>query len=268
MTRNLAPFRNAHFRHARNVASSWLAEMARRNEIAPLPPTLYQAYVCDGWISRSGYYARSLSDFFDAGASDPRLAEARLSLIRLLSIAVKAHFFLFRLDLIQDEPSVFWVPDLMRLHKPRFGLQIPFLKSRKSLIVSDADLLSVSAGKIGIGRFPVVLTGDHALWLDERHWESLAQDGDAARLIQETLSISESMAARSYSDPATFPFGKIFDIPEDLRPQMRAAGLRWAEGVGRMYLPKGFDAEPVEAYFEHLKTQYESARALADGAVS
>lgn len=268
MSRHLAPFRNAHFRHARNVAAAWLSEMSRRGEIAEFPPTLYQAYVCDGWISRSAYNPRSLSDYFDAGSSDPRLAEARLSLIRLLSIAVKAHFFLFRLDLVQEEPSVFWVPDLMRPQVARFGIQIPFLKSRKSLMVSDADLLAVSAGKIGIGRFPVVLTSDHNAWLDERHWETLAEDGDAARLIQETLSVSESMAARSYSDPGTFPFGTLFDIPEDLRPQMRAAGLRWAEGVGRMYLPKGFDSAPVEAYFVHLKERYDSAKALASGSAS
>jgi hypothetical protein len=70
--------------------------------------------------------------------------------------------------------------------------------------------------------------------------------------------------ARSFSDEKQFPFGAIFEVPPDLRSHMKAAGLRWANGIGKMYLPLGFDEAPVRAYFEHLLSQWNSARLLTN----
>lgn len=128
--------------------------------------------------------------------------------------------------------------------------------------MAQADLALVSSGKMALGKFPVALTSDHGSWFDERHWEALAREGDALRLIQESLPISEARAAREHLDAKNFPFGKLFDVPADLRPHMKSAGLRWAEGIGQMYLPLGFDVEPVHAYYEHLLSQWTSARVL------
>lgn len=258
--------RNATFRQARRMSERWLSESLHRGDVLSRPPILYQAYVCDGGPVFDKARCRSVSEFFEGPWSqDPALADARHALVRLMAIAAKAHFFLFRLDLIQEEPSVFWVPDLMRSQKNRFGLYCPFLKSQKALVVAEADLALVSSGKLALGRFPVVLTDEHELWLDERHWEGLAREGDALRLIQESLSVSEARGAREHRDEASFPFGQLFDVPTDLKPHMRAAGLRWAEGVGKMYLPKGFDVQPVRAYYDHLCEQWRSAQALSGG---
>lgn len=264
MHRGATILRNATFRQGRRVCERWLGECVQRGDIESRPPILYQAYICDGGPVFDKARCRSVSEFFEGPwALDPSLADTRHALARLMAIVAKAHFFLFRLDLIQEEPSVFWVPDLMRSHKNRFGLYCPFLKSQKALVVAEADLALVSSGKLALGRFPVVLTDEREFWLDERHWESLAREGDALRLIQETLSISESRGAREHQDPRSFPFGALFDVHPDLKSHMKAAGLRWAEGVGKMYLPKGFDIEPVRAYHEHLSEQWRSAHALA-----
>lgn len=256
--------KNATFRQARRIAERWAQESVARGDFAPREPILYQAYICDGGPSFDRTRCRSVSDYFETALQrDPSLAVARESLARLMSIVAKAHYFLFRLDIVQEEPLVFWIPDLMRAGKDRFGIYCTFLKSQKAIVVAQADLALVSSGKLALGRFPVALTDEPERWFDEKHWEALAREGDALRLIQEALPMSESRAAREHADEASFPFGQIFEVPLDLRPHMKAAGLRWAEGIGKMYLPLGFDAYPVRAYFEHLMAQWSSARALS-----
>ena len=252
--------KNASFRQARHVAERWAQECSARGDLTIERPILYQAYVCDGGSAFERTRCRTVSDFFQSDFSrDPALAPTRESLIRLMAIVAKAHFFLFRADLVQEEPLVFWVPDLMRSNKDRFGIYCPFLKSQKALVVAQADLALVSSGKLALGRFPVALTSDCSSWFDERHWETLAREGDAQRLIQESLPISETRAAREYRDEASFPFGRVFDVPEDLRPHMKAAGLRWADGIGKMYLPKGFDFAPVRAYCDDLLAEWNAS---------
>lgn len=250
--------RYAGFRQSRVIGERWLQESIHRNDIAQHDPILYHAYICDNTPFIGQTKLRQISEFFDTSWSkDPQLNRTREVLLRLFAIIVKAHFFLFRLDQFADEPYVFWVPDLMRTQSDRFGLYCPFLKSQKALVVAEADLALVSSGKRMLGRFPVVLTSNTDRWFDEKHWEDLAREGDLLRLLNDNTS--DLKAAREYKDPQTFPYGTLFDAPESLRPQLRQAGLRWAEGVGQMYLPKGFDVDPVQAYYEHLLQRYQDA---------
>jgi hypothetical protein len=256
--------KNASFRQARRIAERWTQESIQRGDLPSREPILYQAYVCDGGSAFERTRCRSVSEYFESNfAKDPTLSSTRESLTRLMAIIVKAHFFLFKMDLIQEEPIVFWVPDLMKSNKDRFGIYCPFLKTQKALVVAQADLALVSTGKLALGRFPVALTSDHESWFDDKHWESLARETDSMRLLQETLPVSEARAAREHNDESTFPYGHIFDVPADLRPHMKSAGLRWAEGIGKMYLPKGFDHSPVKAYFDHLHDQWKSAHMLS-----
>lgn len=256
--------KNATFRQARRIAERWTHESRARGELGSRPPQLYQAYVCDGGPALDRTLSRRVSEFFEPPFSlDPQLADTREHLARLMAIVVKAHFFLFRMDIIQEEPLVFWVPDLLRPSKDRFGLYCSFLKSQRALIVSSADLALISSARLSLGRFPVALTDDSSQWFNERHWEALAREGDAARLLQDSLSISEARAAREHADESTFPFGRLFDVPSDLRSTMKTAGLRWADSLGKMYLPKGFDYLPVKAYFDHLHSEWLRASELS-----
>lgn len=243
------------FRQSRTVGERWLNESIARADLQMQPPTLYHAYVCENNPNISHAKLRYISEFFEGPWSkEPSLHSTREALLRLFAIIVKAHFFIFRLDQILDEPQVFWVPDLMRSKSERFGLYCPFLKSQKALVVAEADLALVSSGKRMLGRFPVVLTNDTAKWFDEKHWEELAREGDLLRLLNDNSC--DLKAARQHTDSKNFPYGYLFNAPDELRPQLRQAGLRWAQGVGQMYLPKGFDVQPVKAYFDYLMEQY------------
>ena len=259
-----SPMRNAPFRQNKRMGERWLAECQRRNEIDIAEPTLFHAYICDGGPVVETARCRGISEFFEGPwANDPNLAQARNALAKLWAIAVKAHFFLFRMDYLREEPSVFWIPDLLRQAQNRFGIYCPFLHSGKALVTAEADMALVSSGRLALGKFPVVLTSDASGWYDEKHWIELAKMGDAMKLAKDASLPAEAKGAREHQDPFTFPYGTLFDVPADLRPQMRSAGLKWAEGVGKMYLPKGFDVPPVEAYHKHLMRKWHEAKALA-----
>ena len=255
--------KNVPFRQAKRIGERWLLESSKRNDILNNDPTLYHAYICDGGPVFVSSRCRLISEFFEHPWDDDyNLSEARNSLIKLWAIAVKAHFFLFRLDYIREEPSVFWIPDLLRHAHSRFGIYCPFLNTGKALVTAEADMALVSTGKLALGKFPVVLTNDTYKWFDEKHWINLAKEGDALRLVKDGALPGEAKGAREHLDPFTFQYGYIFDVPPDLRPYMRAAGLRWADGIGKMYLPKGYDYEPVNEYFKNLMQKWNSAKIL------
>ncbi len=256
--------KSAGFRHAKQIGERWKHEALQRKDLQQRDPILYHAYVCETSPSANHIKPRTIGEFFEGSwGNDPNLSTTRESLIRLFAIAVKAHFFLFRLDYLEQEPLVFWVPDLMRTNQDRFGLYCPFLKSKKTLVVAEADLALVSSGKLGLGRFPVILTNNTSRWFDEKHWESLAREADMLRLLSDPSAMSaEPQGGVRKKEPTIaqpFALGYLFDVPEALRPQMRAAGLRWSDSMKKMYLPKGFDVEPVKEYYEHLLGEYKEA---------
>jgi hypothetical protein len=265
--------KNASFRYMRLQCERWLSAMVAAGQLDQLPPTLYPAYVCGGGPALASTRMRPVSDFFEQldrpnarlEASASELA-AKNAVIRLLAVCVKAHHFLFKLDVLEEAPSIFWVPDLMNPTRPRFGIYYPFLRNKRAIVASEADLALVSSGQLALGRFPVVLTHRPDRWLDLAHWERLEQEGSALRALLEDPKRAGAPASAAQPDGA-FPFGSLFEVPEELRPLMKAAGLRWSEGARSYYLPRGFDLDPVSEYFEHLRRSLDAARDISTGSV-
>lgn len=166
------------------------------------------------------------------------------------------------MDNLSCEPAVFWIPDLLRPDSERFGIYYPLLKTRKAVVASDADMALVSSNKLALGRFPVALTGDFSTWLNERHWEGLLREADGLRALMDS---SSGGGPREHADKGSFPFGTVFDVPTEIRPRMKSAGLRWADGIQSFYLPKGYDLVPVKAYFDLLVEEWGSVKSLAPG---
>lgn len=250
--------KNANFDRFYSFGQQILQHTQAQNDLVIQEPILYQGYITSGESAFDRTRCRTLSEFFSSHngwLTDPSLSKTRESLVRLTSIAIKAHFFLFQMDLLLEDPLVFWVPDLHRPNRDRFGLYCPFIKQKKALVVAGADLASLSTTRLSLQKFPVVLTSDSNHWLDHAHWKSLAFQSDYIRLLQDPFSVPDAHLARQHTDPETFSFGTLFKVPEDLRPIMRSAGLRSADGLGCMYLPKTFDLYPVQMFFDHLMKQ-------------
>jgi len=266
--------KNASFRYMRLQSERWLSTLLANGQLEERVPTLYQAYVCVGGPSLAHTRMRPVSDFFEALDRPPARSEAatqdlavKNSILRLLAVCVKAHYFLFKLDVLEEPPSVFWVPDLMNPARPRFGVYYPFLKSKRAVMVSEADLAQISSGKLSLGRFPVVLTHRPDRWLNADHWMQLEKEGSALRALLDAPRRGgpEAAALRATSDPQAFPFGTLFNVPEELRSIMKGAGLRWAEGAQSYYLPRGFDVDPIVEFFNFKQQEISEARDVSNG---
>lgn len=257
--------RNAPLRTARNVCERWLTRLSGSEFFDPFrEPSLLLSYVCDGLPPSLSFLGTPVSALFDGepDASSEDLREARNQAIRLLSVAVKAHFFLFKADVLAREPFLFWAPELSRPGRVRYALCYPLLKSQRSVVVSEADLSLLAQGRLSLGRFPVVLPADPARWLDFDLWARLENEAREARISRDTSA--EEQAPASAEFPAhSFPLGLLLDVPSEMRALARAAGLRFSDAYRSFYLPKGFDSSPVVEWLDFHRQRLSEAKELS-----
>lgn len=232
----------------------WLIRARQKNVIAPLPPTLYTAYALDEAPPIG--FMRDLSGLFRySSKDDPDTDRARDLALRLLSVATKAHFFLARDALVRHEPYLFPIPDISRPSDPQYGL-VYRLDGRpiQAIVVASCDIGLVSSLRSAALRFPVVLTKNSYRWFDLKHWASLAEEGNLLeRAMKPWIAKKESDIVEKWTNPNDFPFGTILDIPFEIKEYAKPAGIRWADGLKKWYLPKGFDSEPVIEYARWLE---------------
>ena len=104
---------------------------------------------------------------------------------------------------------------------------------------------------VGLIKFPVIVSRDYKKWFEQEHWKKLDKHGDELRKILENKNNKDDI--QTCKDQGNFPYGDILEIPNILIGEMKGTGIRWAEGIGKWYLPKGFDLDPVQEYLNYLK---------------
>lgn len=178
---------------------------------------------------------------------------ARNDLIKMMSVAIKGHYFLFKRDVLSEPPSIFPIPDFNNIDIPRYGLVYPFASSQHALVVSSIELDTISSSTLGLVKFPVVISKHSENWINLEHWKKLEKNGDELKeLLHNKKDNSE---IHLHTNTENFPYGDILDIPSPLVSKMRNTGIRWAEGIQKWYLPKGFDLAPVQEYLTYLTYQ-------------
>lgn len=227
-------------------------------------PTLYRAYLMNGtWNMGDG---QDLSRFLRFKTSnDPTMDHAKVALSRLLSVAVKAHYFMAEKATVPHEPAVFSLPDLAHPGRWRYGLAYPLdipasrgPSQARTLVVAEWDLGLSASSRPHVPRsdeFPVVLLSDPRTWLSKRKWENLRTKADGLPWFDAATSPAKKKlldAISAHTDRATFPYGTILETPIELREDAALVGAVWAKGIRRWFLPHGFDAGPVEAYIARL----------------
>lgn len=246
---------------ALSCALGWLIRGRQKNVLASQAPTLYIAYVVDE-APFLGLMRDLTSLFRYSSKDDPEMDRARDQALRLLSVAMKAHYFLGRDSLIRHEPYLFCLPDISAPASPHYGLAYK-LESRpaQTIIVSTCDLGLVSSQKPGAFRFPVVLTKNSYRWFDKKHWVALGKEADVfERIMKPWLAKKEQDVIEKWTDPSSFEFGTLLDVPYELKDHMKPTGIKWAEGLKKWYLPLGFDVEPVQEYQHWLEQEAQNNR--------
>lgn len=246
---------------ALSCSLGWLVRARQKNVLSPLPPTLYMAYVVDD-APHLGFM-RDLSSIFRYSAKDdPEMDRARDQALRLLSVALKAHFFLGRDALVRHEPYLFCIPDLSFPSSPHYGL-VYRLETRpaQTVIVATCDLGQVSSLRPTSFKFPVVLTKNSFRWLDKKHWIELSKEADVLERILKPWAAKEELnVIEKWTDEKDFPFGTFLEVPFELKDYIKPAGARWADALKRWYLPRGFDVEPVKEYLHWLEREHRESR--------
>lgn len=228
-------------------------------------PTLYRAYAIDGvWPPADG---QDLSRFLRFGYSnDPTGDRAKIAISRLLSVAVKAHFFLAPQARVPSEPMVFTLPDLAQPGTLRYGLVYPLdvpathgPGRQRSIVVAEWDLSLTAHRRPQVPRgdeFPVVLQQSNRTWLLKSRWETLRDSPQTSKAWFEPATSPARRrlieAVKQHTDVATFPYGTLLDYPIEIKDDTALTGAMWAPGVKKWFLPHGFDADAVKAYLSRL----------------
>lgn len=239
----------------------WLVRARQKNVLSNLPPTLYTAYVVDD-APHLGLM-RDLSSLFRYSAKDdPEIDRARDQALRLLSVALKAHFFLNREALARHEPYLFSLPDLSNPASCHYGL-VYRLEGRPSqtIVVATCDLGLSSTLRPSAFKFPVALTKNSFKWFDKKHWAELAKEANLLeRLMKPWIAKQELNVIEKWTDEANFPFGAIIDVPYDLKDHLKPTGIKWADTLKKWYLPLGFDVDSVREYARWVASEHKDNR--------
>lgn len=259
------------FQGAYGDTLQFLQRCKEKNVISSVDPALFYAYRTDGiWpvegLQDSSRYMRFGSD------KNPAIDEVRQTLARLLSIAIKAHFFLNDQAIVLHEPYLFSVPDLNQAGRSRHGLVYPIEEKRgnstiqRTIVVSEWDLTLDASNQPRIpnqDRFPVVLSSDPFRWLNLKHWRSLKLES-AKQPWFENSSDRERKAfmaqIQAHTDPATFSWGTVLNYEIGLREDVKQVGAMWAKGIKKWFLPTGWDAPAVIEYLDRLQAMSDSER--------
>lgn len=219
--------------------------------------TILNPYVCYGYVvSKTDrhnieniFNLIKFEDFYKKNIMNDRLM---FELLGLLSVCVKAHYFMYKEDILESNPYVFFIPDLSNMNILNIGLYYPLYKSKKTIIVSKQNLIKISSTEIGVYKFPVVLSADSNKWVDLKSWKLLEEDGTIMKDVMKEKVNKDINLIKECKDVDSFEYGFIFDVPLELKDKMKDVGLRYAAGIKKYYLPKGYDLDAVKEYYDFL----------------
>jgi hypothetical protein len=259
------------FQGAYQDTLQFLKRCKEHNVIAPAPPALFHAWRMDGAWSIEGL--QDASRYLRFGYErNPATDETRQTLARLLSVAVKAHFFLAEQAVVVHEPYLFSIPDLAQNGRMRHGLIYPIEERKgnvtvqKTIVVSEWDLGMSASSKPTFpasDRFPVVLPTDPFRWLNLKHWRTLRDETAGQPWFEpQTAPARKAFMDRiqQHTDPATFEWGTLLSYDISLREDVKQVGGMWAKGVRKWFLPTGWDVAAVTDYLDRLAAMSENDR--------
>lgn len=244
-------------KEAAEVCVNWVVKARQKNIISDRPPALYHAYVLNDCPPLD--YMHNISSLFRYSQKDsPYIDASRDRVLRLLSVCVKAHYFLFGEAQVSHEPYFFSVPSLDNPSGTDFGIIYKIEKEDQVIVVFEREWEKMSPNVKIVFRFPVVVGSDSFCWYSIKNWTKLrAENNLPERVDKPWLAIEDRQntnACKTIEELSLL--GTILDVPYNLKDAMKPVGIQWSENLKKWYLPKGFDLEAVIEYLMHLKREH------------
>lgn len=218
---------------------------------APTRPELFYAYKLQQPVPTAHFHP--LSPLLKFGyESQPLEDDTKAVMAKLLSVALKLHYFNHTTLSTAHEPYWFAIPDLSQPHRQQYGLIYTLHQAGQihCWLITTWDL-SQSASQHKrfdiASKFPTVLPKDLFQWLSIKRWKALKEQQVPLNVHHET-------------EAAHYQAGHVLDYPAEFNPEFKALGAVWARGIKRWVFPKGWDIQAVHEYLQWFSQLTPQAR--------
>lgn len=244
-------------KQAADIIIEWCIRAREKNVLRKKPPTLFHAYIIED--TPPLHYMQNIGPVFKYSQKDfPYIDQTRDALLRCLSVALKAHFFLFPNDAVAHEPYFFTLPDLNEPNKTVYGLIYKIEKEDKSIVVCEKDLTNLFDNSKALYNFPTVVIEDSFKWYSLKNWNKIKQEANIADVLEKPWANKKQaqLAQDAKTKEELTKYATLLDVPYEIKDYIKPLGIEWSKHIKTWYLPKGFDVESVQEFIEHIKKEY------------
>lgn len=244
-------------KEAADIMIEWCIRAREKNILRKKPPQIYYSYVLEDTPALQ--YFQNIGPVFKYSQKDvPYIDQTRDALLRCLSVALKAHFFLFSDDAVSHEPYFFVFPSLSDPSQTHFGLLYKIEKEDKVIVVCEKNLASMfenTPTKV-VFEFPVVVIEDSFRWFHLKNWLKIKQFANMEESLEKPWMNKKlaTLAKDATTAEELQKYATILEIPYEIKDAIKPLGIEWSNKVKKWYLPKGFDVESVLEYSNYLKS--------------
>lgn len=240
-----------------DIMIEWCIKARDKNVLRKKPPQIFYAYVLEDFIPL--IYMSNISTVFKYSQKDmPYQDMAKDILLRELSVALKAHFFLFEKNNLAHEPYFFTLPSFDDSKTTIFGLIYPIEKENKTIVVCEKDILKLFDKQKVIFDFPVVVIEDSFKWYHMKNWSKIKAnnqlDGnlDSSNELKKKIQEAKEVSTKEELEKVA----SIIEVPYQIKDLIKPLGIEWNSKIKTWFMLKGFDIDSVHEYIAYLKKEH------------
>lgn len=243
-------------KNAIDLSIEWCIRAREKNILRRKGTKVYYSYVLEDTPPLN--FFTNVSSIFKYSQKDiPYVDTARDTILRLLSVCFKAHFFLFSDKNVSHEPYFFIFPNLDSPLSTKFGILYKIEGSNKCIVACEDDLSSMFNSNNIKATFNVVVSDDSFKWYSMKNWAKYKNDQIHSEIIDKPWVMKKlhnsALEAKTLEDLSNY--ATVLDVPYEIKDFIKPLGIEWSKTLKTWFLPKGFDIESVQEYIQFLKRE-------------
>lgn len=251
---------NLSFEEVNKLILNFLIRCREKNILIQKPTNVYKVYKFEQSWSVEGM--AELSKYLRFSKNDtPETDRTRDSLIRLLSVLLKAHFFTHENAKVRNEPYVFCVPDLSKANSMQYGIIYQIEEDNKlyTMVIADWDMMLSNSNHLKTTKsteLSFTLSHNSFKWLEVKKWREYKKaitDDNIYKLSDFNSRKSYFAKVNQERDIENFSFGTIIKYSPEIKDFLSYAGAEWAIGVKSWFIPNGLDVLNMKEYFDYIE---------------
>lgn len=250
--RQWAPQMN--LKSAADLMIDWCVRAREKNILRKKPPTVFYAYIVEDTAPIQ--YMANVGSIFKYSQKDlPYVDETRDVILRCLSVALKAHFFIFQNENVAHEPYFFTIPSLAEPSKTIHGLIYKIDKEDKSIIVCEKNISLIFDNLKVLYEFPTVVIEDSFKWYSIKNWSKVKSEvtgNEKPWLSKKNIQLAQE--AKTLEELKKY--ASIIEVPYEIKDFIKPLGIEWSKNIKTWYLPLGFDVDSVIEYINYIKKHH------------